>query len=743
MALIASIISTFDPRGVNGARKSFQALTDSNVSSAKKQAIAMKLVGGAIATAGIAATAFALKIGRDGVRAALADEKSLAMLNKTLLNVGEGFRSTAVNNFIDNLQFTTGIADDELRPALNRLVLATGSVTQSQSLLQTALDVSAGTGRDLESVTVALAKAASGQTTALSRLGVGLDKNILKTASLDDIQTALNQKFSGQATVAANTYAGRLSILARGADEAKEAIGYGLLDAIFRVNQALGNDASGMAGSLQSAGDSLGNAIRGVGELVARFIELSDESKNAEKSVGGLFATIVKDITSASFAPLISLVDKLIAIGEASRYADYVPKYGTMHQARIARENKKILDKISQDEEARKEAEAEAERKAAEATRERERALKELEQQQKRVNKTSQDFAKFVAGTGPQTVQGSSDLATKALADMKNELSKTRYLTADTADKFDEFSNIIENNFSNALSMATSQLDEAKTAFADFKNAISGSITGTIDFASAIENTDFLTGLQAQADTALKFSDRVSKLLQMGLSERALQQVLNAGAETGIAIADQIIAGGSTVVTKVNDLLSSVATVADQVGTSGAQLFYSAGVTQGQSLVDGIKASITSAAGEIAALAASLVGATAPVITTASNVVAPSVSPRPGPKVSPLTTTEKIVKAAGGAQSTAASRSYTAMAAAMGKIRLAEGGIVMGPTNALIGEAGPEAVIPLSGIGSKLGTTINITVNAGIGTSGAQVGREIVDAIKKYERTSGPVFASA
>jgi hypothetical protein len=67
----------------------------------------------------------------------------------------------------------------------------------------------------------------------------------------------------------------------------------------------------------------------------------------------------------------------------------------------------------------------------------------------------------------------------------------------------------------------------------------------------------------------------------------------------------------------------------------------------------------------------------------------------------------------------------------------------MGPTNALIGEAGPEAVIPLSGINSKLGTTINITVNAGIGTNGAQVGREIVDAIKKYERTSGPVFVSA
>jgi hypothetical protein len=741
MALIASIISTFDPRGVNNARKSFSALTDSNVSSAKKQAIAMKVVGGAIATAGVAATAFAIKIGRDGVRAALADEKSLAMLNKTLLNVGEGFRSDSVNQFIDNLMFTTGIADDELRPALNRLLLATGSVTDAQSLLSTALDVSAGTGRDLESVTAALAKAASGQTTALSRLGVGLDKTILATGDLDKIQGVLNQKFSGQASVAANTYAGRLEILRRGVDEAQEAIGYGLLDAINNVSDAIGTDASGLAEQTANLGEYFGNVARGAGEVTANLIDMAQESSAAGDTFS--WAYVIPNAIDLMFGPLIDLTNYLNGVGEAAKNAEYVPKYGTMHQARLARENKKILDQMATDEEERKSAEADADRKAAEATRERERALKELEAQQKRVNKTSQEFAKFAAGTGPQTVQGATDLATKALTDMKSELNKTKNLTSDSADKFDEFSNIVQNNFSNALSMATSQLDDAKTAFADFKNAISGSITGTIDFASAVENTDFLTGLQAQADTALKFSDRVSKLLQMGLSERALQQVLNAGAETGIAIADQIIAGGSTVVTKVNDLLSSVATVADQVGTSGAQLFYSAGVTQGQSLVDGIKASITSAAGEIAALAASLVGATAPVITTASNVVAPSVSPRPGPKVSPLTTTEKIVKAAGGAQSTAASRSYTAMAAAMGKIRLADGGIVMGPTNALIGEAGPEAVIPLSGIGSKLGTTINITVNAGIGTSGAQVGREIVDAIKKYERTSGPVFASA
>ena len=75
-------------------------------------------------------------------------------------------------------------------------------------------------------------------------------------------------------------------------------------------------------------------------------------------------------------------------------------------------------------------------------------------------------------------------------------------------------------------------------------------------------------------------------------------------------------------------------------------------------------------------------------------------------------------------------------------VPMAVGGIVTGPTPALIGEAGPEAVIPLDKLG-KMGNTYNITVNAGIGTNGSQVGEQIVNAIRKYERTSGPVFARA
>ena len=74
---------------------------------------------------------------------------------------------------------------------------------------------------------------------------------------------------------------------------------------------------------------------------------------------------------------------------------------------------------------------------------------------------------------------------------------------------------------------------------------------------------------------------------------------------------------------------------------------------------------------------------------------------------------------------------------------MAKGGIVTAPTFAMVGEAGPEAIVPLDRAKGLGGNTYNLVINAGMGTDGALVGREIVDAIKRYERASGPVFASA
>jgi ElaB/YqjD/DUF883 family membrane-anchored ribosome-binding protein len=750
MAIIASIISTFDPRGLNNAKKSFSALTDSNVSGAKKQQIAMKLLGGAFATAGVAAGGFAIKLGVDAVRAAIAEEKTIANLNRTLQNLGVGFQQTQVENFITQMQFATGVSDMQLRPAMNQLLLSTNDVAKSQRMLELALNISASTGRDLEAVTLGLSRASMGNFTALKRLGVPLDATIVKNKDLDAALTSLEDRFQGASAAAAGTMAGKIAILTERVGEAQEAIGYDLILALqLAANEMDG--VNGLADSITNVSDRLGDFIVGLGYYIGEIDLSIDETNRFTKAIQKTGDQIVLSILGPLGAAIPAIGDlfgfvadkgdelktsnennALVAQLAGDRYTALAKSLGYLTNS-----TEEVIDVEKE--------EAEALKAAEKAAKEKEKALQDLQKAQERIKKTSQDFASFVAGTSPKTIQGSLDAAKVAVDDMRKEFNGIRSVTEQTADRFSDLSGVVKDELGSAFSSAEDQLQSAKEAFNEFRDAISGSITGTIDFASAIEDQDFVTGLEEQANTAIKFSEKVGKLLELGLSERALREVLETGAETGTAIADQIIAGGSTVVQKVNTLVASVDNVASIVGQKGAEVFYSAGVAQGQALVDGIKQTILSAAAEIAALASSLGSVTiVPPVTT--TLVTDPKPPQDIKKPTPteLTRTEKIVKAAGGAQSTAASRSYTAMAAAMGRIRLADGGIVMGPTNALIGEAGPEAVIPLSGTNSvKMGTTYNITVNAGIGTNGAQVGREIVDAIKKFERTSGPVFASA
>jgi hypothetical protein len=103
-----------------------------------------------------------------------------------------------------------------------------------------------------------------------------------------------------------------------------------------------------------------------------------------------------------------------------------------------------------------------------------------------------------------------------------------------------------------------------------------------------------------------------------------------------------------------------------------------------------------------------------------------------------------------GQRSLVALRGGTGGGSGSGYTRMARGGLVVGPTRSLIGEGGPEVVAPydqfidtLSMANGGGGAVYNVTVNAGIGTDGVSVGREIVKAIKRYERASGPVFAGA
>jgi len=181
-----------------------------------------------------------LQFSKNAVNAFMADEKAAKSLEVQLRNTGYQFSAPGVENYIGNLQRLTGVLDDELRPAFQQLLTATGSITKSQDALQTALNISAATGKSLTEVSAALTRGFSGNTTGLSRLGAGISKATLKTGDMDKIMAELNKKFSGQSAARLDTYAGKMGLLTVAAEDARETIGKGLLDAL----SLLGKDTS-------------------------------------------------------------------------------------------------------------------------------------------------------------------------------------------------------------------------------------------------------------------------------------------------------------------------------------------------------------------------------------------------------------------------------------------------------------------------------------------------------------------
>jgi hypothetical protein len=196
-----------------------------------------KVAAAAFAAAAAAAAAYAVKLAVDGVKAAIEDEAAQLRLANALKNVTGATQAqiSAVEEQILKTSLATGVADDQLRPALQRLAVATGSVTESQDLLNLALDISAATGKSVEAVSNALGKAYEGNTGSLTRLGVGLSAAEIKTLGLEGTVKQLADTFGGAATVQANTFEGQIARLKVGFDEAKESVGAALLPTLQRL----------------------------------------------------------------------------------------------------------------------------------------------------------------------------------------------------------------------------------------------------------------------------------------------------------------------------------------------------------------------------------------------------------------------------------------------------------------------------------------------------------------------------
>lgn len=193
-----------------------------------------KIAGAAFLAAGAAAAAYAGKLAIDGVKAAIEDEAAQLRLATALKNVtgATDAQIAATEDYITKTSLATGVADDELRPSLDRLVRSTKDVTEAQKLQNLALDIAAGTGKDLGSVSEALGKAYDGNFGALKRLGVSLDESIIKSKDFDAVTQVLSSTFADQASIQADTFDGKIRRLNVAFAEGKETVGAFILDAI-------------------------------------------------------------------------------------------------------------------------------------------------------------------------------------------------------------------------------------------------------------------------------------------------------------------------------------------------------------------------------------------------------------------------------------------------------------------------------------------------------------------------------
>lgn len=529
MAINIPIISSLDGTGF---AKAITQLKKLETTSERAGFIAGKAFLPAVAAMGALTAAAGYS-----VKAAIEDSAAQAQLAKTLQNVvgATDAQISATEKSISSMAMATGVADDQLRPALASLVLGTQDLATANDALTLALDVSAGTGADLTTVSDALSKAYGGNYKALRQLSPQLYTMIKDGASLDEVMAELSRTFGGSAAVAANTAEGKFKRLNVALSEAAEAIGLAILPAVEAVLPYLisfGNWAQDHVGTLMA----VGTAIAAIATALIGF-------KAAQVIANAV--TVVTTALNWSLAASAAAANTAltIGVGAAAIAAGLVVAAGAFMAFKAA-------------------------------------------------TKTSVETIKPF---GPQLSE-----INKGLGPLPDQLEKTGGAAKSMADKVKEASDALKKYLEAALADAQKQLVDAQTAFSDFATEVSDSIKDAFSFADAKDAGDetgagFLQGLRDQVAGVVKYGKDVKTLLEMGLSQQALQAVLDAGGESGAAIAAELIAGGVTAIAETNDLVMAAENAAATIGQQAAAQWFGAGVDNAQSYLQGVEAAFAEA----------------------------------------------------------------------------------------------------------------------------------------------------
>jgi len=546
MAINIPIISSLNTKGFDAAKKEFQSLQGFGAKS------------GFLLKNAMVPAEQSTKLLETQLRATLGPNQALA---------------DSIADFVDQTQLATGVADDELRPALAGLVRFTGDATKAQELLTLSIDASKATGKDLAQVSTAIGKAYDGNFTALKKLGVPLDENIIKTKDFKAAQEALTAQFGGAAAANANTYAGRLAILKIRFDEMVESIGYRVLPILGKML----DEVDKLITIMDERG--LGGVIGELGSRLRRFVDpaqavLDVLQKNTKQTDG--FGAKLKQIgfNVANFG------SSIINLGSAITGNSF--RLGKL-QTDLDKTNESLALAYSN-------------------TRAWSETLLQLDQDQKRANYQKavdieqQRLANLEIAKSTASTKKASEAAKRAAEATSKHAESVRALK----EAYDNAVQTVKDKFSPALMRANEQLSKATENYNNFYNATADVVRGIFNVGEAWTTAadsegakSFFGVLDEQATKAGQLAAGIENLIAAGLDDpELLKSILDSGADVGLEIIKGLLAGGKASIDKLVGISSTINAAADRIAKLTADKWFKSGVDQAQKIVEGVNSVI-------------------------------------------------------------------------------------------------------------------------------------------------------
>ena len=822
-----NIFSHFHPEGVLKAIAEFKKLD--TVSQKAHFGIKKAAIPAAAALAGLAVAA------THALHAAMENEVSQMRFDKVMQNVTGATKDQmeAINQSVDAMSKQTGITREQLRPALQYLTVATGSVSTAQKDMALAMDISAATGADLETVTAALGKAHNGVTKGLVKLDPSLKKVLGTTKDFTVIQDLLTQKFGGSEAAFEKTASGGMRVFQNSLHEMWVSIGNALLPvfkAVIPYLQKFGEWAGANSGNFIKIAAAVGvfaaailvaNAylkimailealvdamnpftyiVLGVLALAAALFFLYNKFEPVRKIVdliGQVLVFVFKNTAITVFNVFaieanvaIFAVNQIIKamnlFGAGIQEMSYISLKGFAAFGGGAKKATKGLSDFHR---------MEAESQGASAIKE---TTKDFGGAGKVIETVQQKMKKYIDALKSETsAQKDASNAAKDVTKAQTALMDAQSKTSDAMKAF----NIVAHGYGAGSKQAAEQTYKVAQAQRDLVSANNG----VTDATKAVMNAELKLqklrekpsaetidgaeiGLQKSRfnveQATFNIADAEQTLADLRTKGDATPEEIRKAeislAETKFALRDATFAvrdseaslkklredtpTAEDIALAERDLADAKMAVeqasSDQRDATTAlndeTLLYSqivSGAAEDSNLYrDALKNLMDAQKDEVDALdnvtaakdreleaTLKLAEAELALQDVKKNVGAGIVGKAVQKTAKELAAAQAVIANKNGGTADTGSASMFDFGSLP---RMASGGVVSQPTIALIGERGSEAIIPLSQMGG-MGNNITITVNAGLGANGTEIGQQIIDEIRKSERRSGRVFAAA